>query len=234
MVDLLTVAISILALVISAINLGLYYSQFKSSKPKIAFRLSRGFYEIQGEQKSLETSVNLHVSGDVIFRNGGSASGSVTDARLRIRYSPSLRESPLGEKLLGKGSLGWGRRIRESGVLSERMANFDQVIPFEVGQYGSAKKLFNFEFNNVYPYYLDRVGLAIGPDDPEDPGRRLVWSNQPLLAELTITSSSGIATETVTLFRSDQPEANEARGFMREGDSLQYDEDFIDLKKHEE
>jgi len=225
MVDFTTIFAGV-AVAISILNLYLYSTQVKAGKPKIDFVVSNGQYTMMGDPAIKETKSDIRVTCAVLFRNTGNASGSVNDVKLRMRYYSGLRTHPLGGKLLGRGAISLGGRLKQAGVLSDRPTNFDTSIPIHVEPYGTSKALFVFDFSDVYPYFLDR---ATGPIDPDHPDHRTEWQDEPVLVEISAATTNGTAEVGDLLYRSDQPKSKESSGFMNQWDAINKDIKFVDL-----
>lgn len=214
------------AIAISVLNLYLYYTQVKAGKPKIDFTVSNGNYAIQGNPSTEETKSNVRIACSVLFRNTGNASGSVNDVKLRMRYYPGLQTHPLGEKLLGRGAISLGGRLKQAGALSNRPTNFDSSIPIHVEPFGTSKATLIFDFAEVYTYYLDR---ATGPIDPDHPDKRTEWKDQPIVVEMSAATTNGTLETIGLLYRSDQPESKESSGFMNQWEEINKDIKFVNL-----
>lgn len=221
--DSFSVSISVVALIVSIISLILYYRQMKLAKPNIVFVVSKGYYEALMKPEIRKERGKLRIVCDVIFKNNGNADGSITDIMFRTRFVLGQVDNEPRNVLVGGEGRSLGSILHQMGAISGRPTNFENTIPIEIGPYGSKKATFVFEFNNVYPYYIDRCYLPIDPDNPD---KKTSWEDLPIVAELTVTQSLGIVMETICLFRSDQPDSKRAVGFMNQWEEIKRDLNF--------
>jgi len=187
------------------IALALHWKKMKKEEPKIIFHITKCFYYV----KKVKKKVLLHIALDTLFENKGNASGSITDAIMRIRYSyDAIRNYP---------------GLVNEHVISGRPINFDNLLPLEIGPYGSKKVRLLFTFKDVFPLLLERCGVAIDLKNP----KKWEWKDLPIRFQLTINHTNGLITEDYCVFRKDLQESKKITGSIGVLNEAQLDWKFM-------
>jgi hypothetical protein len=187
------------------IALALHWKKMKKEEPKIIFHITKCFYYVE----NLKKKVLLHIVLDTLFENKGNASGSITDVIMRIRYSyDAIIDYP---SLINKY------------VISSRPINFDNLLPLEIGPYGSKKVRLLFTFKGVFPLLLERCGVSIDLKNP----KKWEWKDLPIRFQLTINHTNGLITKDYCVFRKDLQESKKIRGSIDILDEFKLDWKFV-------
>lgn len=209
----------IIAAVPGLISLYFYSKTLKLQEPKISFHIMKGSYIQKKKRKEKKDLVKetLFFNLSFLFKNHSNASGSITDIIAQIRYhKETLEKYPFLLDMIGS----------KTGH-NEKPLNFDELIPIEIGSYGSRNIDFVIKFEDVYTRLLDRCNVAINPHDPKIPK----WDDLPIVINISAHYTKGIITRLSCIFREDLPESQRTYGAI---DTWKLDEKFfpkIDFEK---
>jgi hypothetical protein len=209
----ISLVISLAALVVSSISLYFSWIRLKRETPRIHVAVSKQSYKVSNPESGPTDKASLTIQVEVVTENKGNAVSSVTDAEMRIRYAYSVVTNPSVEGLLDKH------------VMSARPKNIE-VLPFEVGEYGSRKTKFIFEFSDVYPRLLDR---AVMPIDFRNP-KKQDWGDFPILYQLTFVTSGGLVHHANLVFNETQEESQKVKGSIGMWEEWEMDKKFSPLE----
>lgn len=115
----------------------------KEEQPNVSFGFINGSYKID----QYEDHENVLLKLKILFKNNGKSPTSVTGIVANLKY----RE----EFLKDLGNI-------DPIIRSKRL---DNPIPLKIGPGVAKQAEFNFEFENVYPEYLDRILVPVSPTE---------------------------------------------------------------------
>lgn len=114
----------------------------QEEQPNVSFDFINGSYKV--DQYGNNEKILLKIK--ILFKNSGKSPTSVTDIVANLRY----REEFL--QLLG---------IRDPIIRSKRL---DNPIPLKIDPGDAKIEEFHFEFENVHPFFLDRILFPVSPE----------------------------------------------------------------------
>ena len=210
-IDLQTIG-GIIGSVTGSLALALHWKKLKKEEPKIVFYIVKSWYESKRKTKRWSDTSDLTFNILVLFENKGNAAGSITDIKMRIRYSGQILEKyPFMSDII------------TDYVESKRPKNFEEVIPLELGPYGSKKVELKFEFEEISEILLDRCLVSLDLRKP----KKWEWKDLPLRSQLTVKCTTGFLTTDCCIFRKDLPESKTIRGSISVSEDADLDWNFL-------